>query len=120
MVWYHIYNLKNVKNTHGGAIPFVKFRLKLATLLKVALLHGCFTFLNSEDGIKSCKASYDFEVALSVQYSGIIHIKTCVVEWICSKKQIVTNNISRQITAESLGLLVTTFLRVLNGNLFLS
>ena len=34
-VWYHLHNLKNVKNTHGGVL--------LATLLKVTLLHGCFS-----------------------------------------------------------------------------
>ena len=38
-IWYHFYNLKNVKNTHGGVLLLVK-------LLKVTLLHGFFfTFL---------------------------------------------------------------------------
>ena len=36
-------NLKNVKNTHGGVL--------LATLLKVTLLHGCFSrFPNCTNG----------------------------------------------------------------------
>ena len=33
-MWYHLNNLKNVKNTHGGMLLLV---------LKVAPLHGCFS-----------------------------------------------------------------------------
>ena len=36
-IWYHMYNLKNVKNTHGAVL------LQPATLLKVTLFHGCFS-----------------------------------------------------------------------------
>ena len=39
-IWYHLYNLKNVKNTHGGVLLLVQLQ---ATLLKVALLYGCFS-----------------------------------------------------------------------------
>ena len=40
-IWYHSHDLKNVKNTHGGVL----------LLLKVALLHGCFSrFLNCTNG----------------------------------------------------------------------
>ena len=47
-IWYHLYNLKNVKNTHGERL----------TLLKVTLLHGCFSrFSNCANGIKSRNAS---------------------------------------------------------------
>ena len=31
-IWYHLYNLKNVKNTHRGVLPLVNFQP--ATLLK--------------------------------------------------------------------------------------
>ena len=31
-IWYHLYNFKNTKNTHGGVL----------LLVKVTLLHGCF------------------------------------------------------------------------------
>ena len=48
-IWYHLYNLKNVKNTHGGV---------LLLALKVTLLHGCFShFLNCTNGTKSRRAS---------------------------------------------------------------
>ena len=37
-IWYHLYNLKDVKNTHGGVLSLVP-----ATLLKSTLLHECFS-----------------------------------------------------------------------------
>ena len=46
-IWCHLYNLKNVKNTHGGVL-----------LIKVTLLHGTFwRFLNYTNGNKSHQAS---------------------------------------------------------------
>ena len=42
-IWYHLYNLKNVKNTHGG----------------VTLLRSCFSrFLNYTNGTKLSNASH--------------------------------------------------------------
>ena len=39
-IWYRLYNLKSVKNTHRGVLLFSKnFN---TTLLKLTLLHGCF------------------------------------------------------------------------------
>ena len=38
-IWHHLYNLKNVKNNHGGVLLLVK----LQALLKVTLLRGCFS-----------------------------------------------------------------------------
>ena len=43
-IWCYLYNSKNVKNT---------YELKPATLLKLTLLHGCFSrFLNYTNGTK--------------------------------------------------------------------
>ena len=55
-----VYNLKNVKNTHGGVLPLVKSESrKPATLLKVTLLNGCFSrFLNCTNGTKVRKTSH--------------------------------------------------------------
>ena len=51
-ICYHLYNLKNVKNTNGGVLLLVKlqteasnFKLQPAILLKVTLLHWCFSHL---------------------------------------------------------------------------
>ena len=30
MIWYHLYNFKNVKNTHGGVFFFGKKKKKIA------------------------------------------------------------------------------------------
>ena len=46
-IWYHLYNFKKVKNTHGGVT------------LKVTFFHGCFSgFLNCTNGTKSRKTSH--------------------------------------------------------------
>ena len=48
-IWYHLYNLKNVKNTHGATILHVP-----ASLLKLIILRGCFScFLNCTNGTES-------------------------------------------------------------------
>ena len=45
--WYHLYNLKNIKNLDEGVLPLV-----------VTLLHGCFSgFLNCINDTKSHNAS---------------------------------------------------------------
>ena len=33
-IWYHFYNLRNVKNTHGRVLLLVKLQAKPTTLLK--------------------------------------------------------------------------------------
>ena len=49
-ILYHLYNLKNMKNTHGGVLLLVK--------LRATILHGCFScFLNCTSSTKSRKAS---------------------------------------------------------------
>ena len=60
-IWYYLYNLKNVKNTHGGVLILVKLQTEAvsATLLKLTILHGCFSrFLNCTNSTKSCHAPH--------------------------------------------------------------
>ena len=53
-IWDHLYNLKNVKNTHRGLLILLKLQA-----LKLTLLHGCFShFLNCTNGTKSCNAPH--------------------------------------------------------------
>ena len=67
-IWYHLYNLKNVKNTHGGLLILVKLQ---ATLLKLRLLYGCFSrFLNYTNGTKSRNASHKW-TELTMILTGI-------------------------------------------------
>ena len=52
-IWYHLYNSKNVKNTHGKVLRLVKLQALELTL------HGFFSrFLNCTDGTKLRKASH--------------------------------------------------------------
>ena len=59
-IWYHLYNLKNVKNTHGEVLLLGKCcRPHPATLLEIALLDGCFSrYLNCTNDTKSPQASH--------------------------------------------------------------
>ena len=60
-IWYNLYNSNNVKNAHAGVLRLVKlqvFRPQLY-LLKVTLLHGCFSrLLNCTNDTKLRSASY--------------------------------------------------------------
>ena len=59
MCWDHLFNFKNMKNTHGVVLLLVKLEPKSLTLIKVTLLHGCFSrFLNCTYDTKSCNASH--------------------------------------------------------------
>ena len=49
-IWYHLYNLKNVKKNHSGVLFLESPRL----FLKVTLRHGCFShFLNCTNDTSS-------------------------------------------------------------------
>ena len=62
-VWYHLYNLKNVKNIHGGV------------LLKVTLLHGCFSrFLNCTNRTKPWSAPYIIRKPFNIGESKACHL----------------------------------------------
>ena len=52
-IWDHLYNLRNIKT------PMEECYFHPATLLKVTLLHGCFSrFLNCTNGTESRKTSH--------------------------------------------------------------
>ena len=56
-VWYHLYNLKNMKNTHGGVLLLVKL-LKACNFTKSNTPPWVFSrFLNCINGTKSRKTS---------------------------------------------------------------
>ena len=53
-ICYHLYNLKNVKNTHKGVLILIKLQAEACNfILKLTLLYGCFSrFLNHRNGTK--------------------------------------------------------------------
>ena len=63
-IWYHLYNLKNVKNIHGGVLILVKLQ---ASACSLTLLHGFFfTFFIL------CKW---YQIAQHITYNKIFHAK---------------------------------------------
>ena len=55
-IWYQ---LRNVKNTHGGMLPLLKLQALACNLLKVTLLHRWFSsFLYCTNGTKSRNTSH--------------------------------------------------------------
>ena len=76
---YHLYNLKNMENTHGGVLLLVK---QQATIVKVTLLHGCFPrFLNCTNDTKSRNTSQSLNVVLVIM---IWFINKFGLFWICN------------------------------------
>ena len=72
-IWYHLYNFKNVKNTHGGVLLLVKLQECFITLLQVTHLHGCF--LNCTNSTKSRKTSHVFSLIVYIfRYSATCYI----------------------------------------------
>ena len=58
-IWYHLHNLKNVKNSHGGMLLWVKLQAEACIFSKSNILHDCFSrFLNCANDTKSRKASH--------------------------------------------------------------
>ena len=59
VIWYHLYNLKNVENTHGGVLLLVKVQAKACIFTKNNTSLRCFlSFLNCTNDTKSRNASH--------------------------------------------------------------
>ena len=75
-IWYPFYSLKNMRSTHGEVLLLVT-----ATLLKITLLHGCFSgLLNCANGTKSRRVKYitDSNLKYSPYFSAGSHGNTCM------------------------------------------
>ena len=69
VIWYHMYKLKYVKNTHGGVILLVKFSFSLQLYWKYHSSMDVFTFLKLQNGTKSRKASHNLAVIQRLVFS---------------------------------------------------
>ena len=60
VIWQHLYNLKNVKNTHGVVLILVKLQAEACNfILKLTLLHGYFSlFQNCTNATKWRNAAH--------------------------------------------------------------
>ena len=95
VIWYHLYNLKNMKNAHGGVLLLVKLQadgtisckaLQTATLLKVTILYERFLrFSNCTNRNKWRNASHLMEYKqlpnFPVMSKSPLH-KWCKKAWI--------------------------------------
>ena len=43
MIWYHLYNLNNVKNTRGAVLLLIKLQASTSKFTKSNTLHGSFS-----------------------------------------------------------------------------
>ena len=58
-IWYQLYNFKNVKDTHGKVLLFVKLQALGCNFTKSNIPHGCFSsFLNCKTANTPCNALY--------------------------------------------------------------
>ena len=54
VIWYYLYNLKNVKNTHEGVLILVKLQASACNFTKINTLPRCFSqFSNCTNATKS-------------------------------------------------------------------
>ena len=61
-IGYHLHNLKKCENHLWRNVTFSQVAGFWLTLLKVEILHGCFSlFLNCTNGTKLCKASHNMK-----------------------------------------------------------
>ena len=72
-IWYPLYNLKNVKNTHGGVLTLVK-QAKDCNITRInTLLPECFSrFLNCTNGTKSHKAPHITKSMVALRMDELI------------------------------------------------
>ena len=64
-IWYHLYNLKNVKNTHEGVLYLAKLQASLQLYSKKYLSMGVFTFFDL------CKW---YQIAQSTSYMVLVSL----------------------------------------------
>ena len=83
-IFHHLCHLKNVKSTHGGLLLLADFRLETATLLKVTLVHGCFS--------RFFKLYKWYKIAQSIIYNIVNPLATNVAHHIESSQLICTAN----------------------------
>ena len=123
-IWYHLHNLKNVKNTHGGVLLLVQLQaFKPATLLKVTLLHECFSrVLNCTNGTKLRQRTtyYHYYLVLCIRFcaSFIIWyhpVNSCLLKYrAINSKYLITRILGGKLINANLGHSTLIYLALTN------
>ena len=81
-IQYHLYNFKKLKKKPWRSVTFSKVAgFQLATLLKVTLLHGCFSrFLNSANSTKSRNVSHVINYAILSKKDCTEHLLGVIIK----------------------------------------
>ena len=70
-IWYHLYNLKDVKNSHGGVLLLAKLQAKACNFTKRNTAPWVFScFLNCINSTKSRKGSHISTVPRLVRHGS--------------------------------------------------
>ena len=88
-IWYHLYNLKTMKDTHGGVLFLVTLQAKACNFTKSNILQRFFShFLNCTNGAKSGK-TYHISCWSRKIFANILHkiFEDCLYS-ICRKEVI--------------------------------
>ena len=87
-IWYHLYNLKNVKNTHGGVLILVKLHAKACNFTKINTSTWVFArFLNCTNSTKSRNAPHN-SIANFLIHESKYSLITAAVVWRCSVEKV--------------------------------
>ena len=75
-IWYHLYNLKNVKNTHGGVLILVKLQAVACNFTKINTPPWVFfTFLKLYKWCQIAqRTTYVYQVTPSLTWMGIFFL----------------------------------------------
>ena len=71
-IWYHLYNLKSVKNTNGGVLQALACKFTKSDTSSCVFSH---VFLNCTNGAKSHKMSHIYDTNLR-KYQRCIYVQT--------------------------------------------
>ena len=87
-IWYHLYNLKNVKNTHGGVLLLIK-------------LQAVSRFLNCTNGTKSRNASHSVLSFSIWQGKYFNNVATSVINNFIGLTKILDNSLWKTVSSIS-------------------
>ena len=76
-IWYNLYNLKNVKNTHGGVLLLMKLQALVCSFFTLSKLYKWYQFAHSISYCNGCFRNFRFflKPLMCMFQNGQIHFK---------------------------------------------